>query len=215
MRITHGICVAFLLAAVLIVAGCGGGGAGSTSSSRPATERAGWKRCTNAHYGFSLAYPGSWHVASYQRLRVWPGASDTYRKHFFRSVVCVNYDPRPFTVVDGSEYPQTAVAVWRSTNAREYRQAIRWTFDPLYYRTIQRQSVVVGGRQAIRYHVYVRRGLYPRSHVYGYLIDFGRKGGIMIEAWRYGFKPSPWKQYRAHMALVDRMAPTARITAAS
>lgn len=213
MRTAHGICLALFVVAVLAVAGCGGG-AGSTSSSRAATEPAGWKRCTNAHYGFSLAYPGSWHVASYQRLRVL-GEGDAYRRKFFQHVVCSNYDPRPFTVIDGSEYPQTAVAVWRSANAREYRQAIRWTFDPLYYRTIQRQSVIVGGRQAIRYHVYVRRGLYPRSHVYGYLIDFGRRGGILIEAWRYGHKPIPWKQYRSHMALIDRMAPTARIVATS
>lgn len=213
MRGILGAWAAVSLATLLVIVGCGGGGGGSTSF-RPSTEPAGWKRCSNATHGFSIAYPANWHVASYQRLRVL-GNGDAYRKRFFQQNVCLNYDPRPFTVYDGTEGPTTAVVASRLT-ARQFPHTLREWFQPRYTRMLQHRAVVVGGHPAIRYHVYLRRGaLYDRSHVYGYLIDFGRKGGIMIEAWRYGFKPSPWKQYRSHMALVDRMAPTARITAAS
>lgn len=223
--------LAVLVLSALAVAGCGGGGAGSTSASRRATESsrsaaepAGWKRCTNVHDGFLIAYPGGWHLASYERIRVF-GTSDAYRRLLFKKVVCENYDPRPFTF--GVEGAQTAITVWRYPTAREYRRAIRWAFDARSVRTIQRQSVVVGSRQAIRYHFYYEHahGLWERAHVYGYLIDFGRKGGIEIRGWRYAgtvvetpggkivHKAIPWKQYRSIMAIVDRMAPTAQVAA--
>jgi hypothetical protein len=204
------------LAATLTVAGCGGGGVGATSSSsRTAGEQpAAWKRCTNAYHGFSIAYPAGWQVASYQRLRVF-GKGEAHRRQFFQHMVCLNYDPKPFTVHEATEGPQTAVSVFRLKNAWEYRRESRTWFQAPYVRTILHRQVVVAGQPAIRFHVYLRPGapLWDRSHVYGYMINFGHRGGLVIEAWRYGLKPIPWKQYRAHMAIVDRMTPTARLTA--
>lgn len=210
MRKVHGICGVLSLAVVLVVAGCGGGGAASTTSGS-AADPAGWKRCGNTYHGFSIAYPGNWHVASYKRLHVLT-KGDAYRRQFFRHNVCLNYDPRPFTVSDGTEGPTTAVTVFRLT-AHQFPRTLREWFQPRYVRVLQHRTVVVGGHPAIRYHVYLRRGapLWDRSHTYGYLINFGRKGGLVVETWRYGFKPIPWQQYRSHMTLLDRMAPTARI----
>lgn len=183
---------------------------------QPATEQpASWKRCSNAYHGFSIAYPASWHVASYDRLHVL-GKGEAHRRQFFRHMVCLNYDPEPFTVYEATEGPQTAVLAFRLENAREFRRESRsWFHDPSV-RTIERNAITVGGHPAIRFHVYLRRGvLWDRSHVYGYLIDFGRDGGVVVEAWRYGSKPIPWRQYRSHMAVLDRMAPTVRLATAS
>ena len=210
MRGVHAGYAALALAAALVVVGCGGGG-GTASSTRSATEPAGWKRCTNAYHGFSIAYPGSWHVATYDRLHVL-GTGAAHRTRFLQHMVCLNYDPRPFTVYEAAEGPSTALTVFRIEKAKEFRRETRSLFQARYVRTLQRNAVVVGGHQAIHFHVYLRRNapLFERSHAYGYLIDFGSKGGLLVEAWRYGFKPIPWKQFRSHMALVDRMAPTAR-----
>lgn len=205
-----------LAALVLAAVSCGGAHGGGSSSAVPATQPAsppapsGWKRCTSTYHGFSIAYPERWQVASYDRLRVL-GAGTAYRRRFFRRAACLNYDPRPFTVYDGSEWPATAIVVHRAATARDFRNEVRWRFDPSSNRTILRRAVMLGGHPAIRFSVYQRRGLWERSTVYGYLIGFGRSGGIVVEAWRYGFKPIPLHQYRANMAVVDRMAPTARI----
>ncbi len=202
------------LAAVLVVAGCGGGGA--SSSTRSAGQPASWQRCSNAYHGFSIAYPKGWHVASYRRLHVL-GTGEAPRRQFFQQMVCLNYDPRPFTVHEATEGPQTALTLFRIESARQFRRETRSLFQARYVRTIQRHAVVVGGHPATRFHLYLRRGAprWERSHAYGYLIDFGSRGGLVLEAWRYGFEPIPWTQYRSHMALVDRMAPTARLLAAS
>lgn len=210
MRHVRGAFAIFPVAAVLVVAGCGGGGGGATTG----TEPAGWKRCASTHHGFSIAYPGSWHIATYERLEVL-GHGAAYRRHFLASNICLNYHPRPFTVYDATEGPQTAVTVWRLRNAREFRRELHGWFRQPYVRTIERHAVVVRGHRAVRFHVYLRPGapLTDRSHVYGYLIDFGHRGGLVVEAWRYGFEPISWKQFRTNMALVDRMAPTARVAA--
>jgi spore germination protein GerM len=152
-------------------------------------------------------------VASIQRLHVL-GNGDAHRRQFFQQMVCLNYDPRPFTVSEATEGPRTALRVFRIENPRQFRLETRSLFEARYVRTIERSVVVVGRQSAIRFHVYWQRGapLWEKSHAYGYLINFGGKGGLVIEAWRYGVKPIPWKRYRANMVLVDRMAPTARVT---
>lgn len=207
MRSFLGLSAALSMMAVLVVAG-----SGAASSSRAETGPAGWKRCTSAYHGFSIAYPSTWYVASYERLHVL-GKGEAHRRQFFQHMVCLNYDPRPFTVREATEGPQTALSAFRIESPIEFRRETRSLFHARYIRTIQRSAVTVSGRQAIRFHIYLERGapLWERSHRYGYLIDFGGKGGLVLEAWRYGFKPIPWTQYRSHMALLDRMAATARI----
>jgi hypothetical protein len=211
-----------LLALVSVVVGCGGGQSGPPASSQPTGAAAagalpvGWKRCTSTRYGFSVGYPESWHVASYRRLDVL-GAGAAYRKRFFQRMVCLNYDPRPFTVRYGTEGPQTALAVSRVATARAFRREVQGRFDPEYVRTIERRALAVGGHPATRFYVYRRAGavLWEKSWVYGYLIDFGSKGGIVIESWRFGFRPVSWQRYHTYKAVADRMAPTVRVTQAA
>lgn len=216
MRKVHATGAFVVLTAALVVSACGSGGGSSTPSSRPAADPVGWKRCSNTYHGFSLAYPGSWHVASYRRLGVLsPGAA--HRRQFFRHMVCLHYDPRPFTVHEATEGPRTAVVVFRIKSKPAFRNDSRTWFRAAHVRTIERKAVTVGGNSAIRFHVYLKRGapLWDRSHVYGYLIDLGRHGGVVIETWRYGIEPVGWAQYRAHMVVVDRMARTLRVPAGS
>lgn len=215
VRSAGGIAVGLV---ALVAVACGGGTSTQSSPSSPTasgttsnTLPAGWRRCTSGHYGFSVGYPASWHVADYHRLHVL-GQGAAYRRQFLQRSVCLNYDPRPFTVYDGSEWPQTALFVYRSATAQAFRDETRWRFDPRYNRTILRQSVVVGGYPAIRYHVFQKNtALWGHSHVYGYLIDFGTRGGVVIQAWRYGSRPVPWDQYHSYMQVADQMAATARI----
>lgn len=178
-------------------------------SASAAADPAGWKRCSSASHGFSLAYPGGWHVASYSRLHVLsPGAA--HRREFLRQVACLHYDPKPFTVYEATEGPATAVSVYRIEGARSYQRETRAFFRNGYTRTISKANVRVAGRAAIRFQIYLRPGapLVDRSYVYGYMIDCGKRGGVLLEAWRYGYQPVSTAQYRANKAVLDRMAPT-------
>jgi hypothetical protein len=200
---------------VLVVSACGGGA--GTGSSRPtgttpiSTTPAGWKRCTNVHRGFSVAYPVGWYTDSLSRVRTSRTGANKLR--WFQSFQCTQFDPRPFVVVDQSEFPRTAITVDRYLNRRQIRQWTRSTFDPRYNRTISRHRVPMGTHSALRFEVYQHRGIYPDSYAYGYLIDLSGAGSILIEASRY---PSTSEsQYRSYKQIADRMAPTARAVATS
>src|SRR5687768_17056836 len=58
---------------------------------------AGWSRCTNAgrrFRGYSIGYPGGW-----------------YTTHLTPEQACEYFDPEPFEILEGTEFPPTALFV--------------------------------------------------------------------------------------------------------
>lgn len=197
------------LVVVLIASSCGGGGAASstpTATTPGGTTPAGWKRCTNSHKGFTIAYPSGWFTDSLTRLQT--SRTGASRLRWFDAFRCTQFDPHPFVVVDQSEFPQTAITVDRYLGRQQIRRWMRSTFDPKFNRTISRRRVPMGTHSALRFEVFRHRGAYPNSYAYGYLIVANGGGVVLVEAARY---PSTSDhQYRSYKQVADQMAPTVR-----
>ncbi len=115
---------------------------------------AGWQSCANAHLGFEIAYPAAWHTAELNEQQV-----------------CQQFHPTAFTVPVDSEYPLTALNAVQTPEPFSAERS--GTGDPMFVRTLLREPVTIGGRQAVRFEESdTGEGINPKDTMrYGYVID--------------------------------------------
>jgi hypothetical protein len=113
---------------VLAVAGCGSASepesAGTPSGpveSVPAetTLATDWTECVNDAEGYAISYPSSWHTATL-------APEDE----------CAFFDPEPFQIVEGSEFPVTALEAHRLDGASSLGVALEQLTDSAFERSI-------------------------------------------------------------------------------
>jgi len=123
--------------------------------------RPGWSLCTNSRRGYSISYPSGW-----------------YTTHLRASQACEYFDPRPFEIIPGTEFPPTALfAAQTDESADSYVEQLT---DPMFFDTLRREETTVSGRAAILVET-VATGegeSEPGERTYGYVID--REGRAFV-----------------------------------
>jgi hypothetical protein len=156
-----------LLLAVLVLAACGsdeepeGAQPPASVSSTAATTTAElpreWTECTNDAEGYALAYPKGWHTDAL--------APDQE---------CAYFDPEPFEIVEGSEFPATALeAHWLGEDDRPFAAVVEDLTDPMFERTIAREPFAEGKLRGQRLETEATgEGLLAGgTRTYAYLLD--------------------------------------------
>ena len=94
---------------------------------------AGWSRCTNAERRFesySIGYPGGW-----------------YTTHLNAEQACEYFDPEPFEILEGTEFPPTALFV--TMTLEPFDTYLEQLTDPAFFDTIRREDTKVDGLDAV------------------------------------------------------------------
>jgi hypothetical protein len=125
---------------------------------------ASWAPCDRPDAGFSVGYPSDWSTAT---------LAGQYS--------CQLFDPEPFTIVSGAEFPLVALAYAQTDQTvAAYRAQVT---DPGAYTVVRNEDVTILDRPGVRWEtVSLGMGLEePGSRRYGYIIDSG--GGIAFVVW--------------------------------
>lgn len=121
------------------------------------TLPAGWSRCTNAERRFesySIGYPGGW-----------------YTTHLSSEQACEYFDPEPFEILEGTEFPPTALFV--TVALEPVDTYVDQLTDPMFFRTVRRENATIDGRDAVLVET-VATGEgenEPGERRYGYVVD--------------------------------------------
>jgi hypothetical protein len=121
------------------------------------TMPAGWSRCTNAERRFasySIGYPGGW-----------------YTTHLNAEQACEYFDPEPFQILEGTEFPPTALFV--TVTLEPFDTYVEQLTDPMFFDTIRREDTNVDGLDAVLIET-VATGEgedEPGERRYGYVVD--------------------------------------------
>ena len=116
-----------------------------------------WSRCTNAERRFasySIGYPGGW-----------------YTTHLNAEQACEYFDPEPFEILEGTEFPPTALFV--TVTLEPFDTYVEQLTDPMFFDTIRREDLRVDGRAAVLVET-VASGEgenEPGERRYGYVVD--------------------------------------------
>jgi hypothetical protein len=117
----------------------------------------GWSRCTNAERrfrGYSIGYPGGW-----------------YTTHLTPEQACEYFDPEPFEILEGTEFPPTALFV--TVTLEPLDTYVDQLTDPMFFDTIRREDTTVAGQPAVLVET-VATGegeSEPGERRYGYVVD--------------------------------------------
>jgi hypothetical protein len=131
---------------------------------------AGWSRCTNAERRFrrySIGYPGGW-----------------YTSHLTPEQACEYFDPEPFEILAGTEFPPTALFV--TVALEPVDRYVDQLTDPMFFDTIRREDTTVGGRPAVLVET-VATGegeSEPGERRYGYVVDIGCANNECVKSGR-------------------------------
>jgi hypothetical protein len=131
---------------------------------------AGWSRCTNASRRFtsySVGYPGGWHTT-----------------HLNADQACAYFDPEPFEILEGTEFPPTALFVTVALESVE--TYIEQLADPLFFDTVRRENTEVDGLEAVLIET-VATGEgenEPGERRYGYVVDASCVGNVCLKSGR-------------------------------
>ena len=158
-----------LVASLLLVVstGCGGNGdtellpptAPTTSGETEPTSEIpeDWTVCANQIEGFEIAYPVGWHTDE---------LTPDQRCSFF--------DPEPFEIVEGSEFPLTAIEAHPlGAEGRSFDQIVKDMTNPMFEEMVSREDLTVQGFPAVRIETAATgEGLLDKgTRTYAYLID--------------------------------------------
>jgi hypothetical protein len=131
---------------------------------------AGWSRCTNAERRFrrySIGYPGGW-----------------YTSHLTPEQACEYFDPEPFEILEGTEFPPTALFV---TMALEpFDVYVEQLTDPIFFDTIRREDTNVDGLDAVLIET-VATGEGENEageRRYGYVVQASCAGNVCVKGGR-------------------------------
>jgi hypothetical protein len=153
-----GRAVAAIVASIALV-GCGGG---DEPASEPVPTAEGpvladWPSCVNERAGYEISYPPDWHTATLDG-----------------EFECSFFDPEPFEIVEGSEFPLTALQAFPAGEERRtFEQVVEEYTDPMFERELAREDATVGGFPAVRLETEsTGQGLYEEgTRTIAYIVD--------------------------------------------
>jgi hypothetical protein len=146
------------LFSALALVGCG--------SEEPVAEEPGsetgeparvWASCTNERAGYEIRYPEDWHTATLDG-----------------EFECSFFDPEPFEIIEGSEFPLTALQAFPAgEEGRTFDQLVEEYADPLFERELSRDDATVAGFPAVRLETEATgQGLFDKgTRTVAYVID--------------------------------------------
>lgn len=123
----------------------------------------GWNLCTNVRRGYSISYPGGW-----------------YTTHLRSIQACEYFDPEPFEIVPGTEFPPTALFATFSTESVE--TYVEQLTDPMFFQTLRREDTTVGERRAVLVETSAtgQGESEPGERTYGYVVDRGGRAFVVL-----------------------------------
>jgi hypothetical protein len=135
---------------------------GSEDAARP-----GWSTCTNARRGYSIDYPSGW-----------------YTTHLRPSQACEYFDPEPFEILEGTEFPPTALFV--TITLEPFDTYVEQLTDPAFFDTIRREDTKVAGLEAtlIETEATGEGENEPGERRYGYVVDASCAGNVCVKSGR-------------------------------
>jgi hypothetical protein len=129
--------------------------------------RPGWSLCTNRQRGYTIGYPAGW-----------------YTTHLRPAQACEYFDPEPFEILEGTEFPPTALfAALTDESVETYVEQIT---DPMFFETVRREETRVGRRPAVLVET-VATGegeSEAGERTYGYVVEVGCIGDVCTKAGR-------------------------------
>ena len=118
--------------------------------------RPGWSICTNSRRGYSIGYPSGW-----------------YTTHLRPSQACEYFDPEPFEIIEGTEFPPTGLFAALTDEAVD--TYVEQLTDPMFFDTLRREDVTIAGRSAVLVEtVATGEGESEEGErTYGYVVEVG------------------------------------------
>ena len=116
--------------------------------------RPGWSVCTNERRGYAISYPSGW-----------------YTTHLRPSQACEYFDPEPFEIIEGTEFPPTGLfATLTNQPVEEYLEQFT---DSMFFETLRREETTVAGRPAVLVETSStgQGESEPGQRTYGYVVD--------------------------------------------
>lgn len=116
--------------------------------------RPGWSVCTNRRRGYSISYPSGW-----------------YTTHLRPSQACEYFDPEPFEIIEGTEFPPTGLfAALADQSVETYVEQLT---DPMFFETLRREETTVGDWPAVLVETSStgQGESEPGQRTYGYVVD--------------------------------------------
>jgi hypothetical protein len=94
----------------------------------------GWTLCSNERAGYAIGYPADWNTATLEG-----------------EFECSFFDPEPFEIIEGSEFPLTALQAFPAgEEGRTFDQIVAEYADPMFERELARDDTTVAGFPAVR-----------------------------------------------------------------
>jgi hypothetical protein len=122
-----------------------------------------WSLCTNIRRDYSIGYPSGW-----------------YTTHLGSAQACEYFDPEPFEILPGTEFPPTALFVARTRESVE--AYLGQLTDPMFFETIRREETTVGKRSAVVIETEAtgQGESEPGERTYGYVVDVGGRAFVVL-----------------------------------
>jgi hypothetical protein len=125
--------------------------------------RPGWSLCTTTRRGYTIGYPSGW-----------------YTTHLRASQACEYFDPRPFEIIPGTEFPPTALfAAQTEESVDAYVEQLT---DPMFFETVRREDTTVAGRRAVLVETTAtgEGESEPGERRYGYVVDRDGRAFVVL-----------------------------------
>lgn len=125
--------------------------------------RPGWSLCTNQRRGYSISYPSGW-----------------YTTHLRPSQACEYFDPEPFEIIEGTEFPPTGLfAALTDQSVESYVEQLT---DPMFFDTLRREETTVAGRPALLVETSAtgQGESEPGQRTYGYVVDHDGRAFVVL-----------------------------------
>jgi hypothetical protein len=125
--------------------------------------RPGWSVCTNRRRGYSISYPSGW-----------------YTTHLRPAQACEYFDPEPFEIIEGTEFPPTGL--FASLTDQSVESYVQQLTDPMFFDTLQHQTSTVGGRTAVLVETEAtgEGESEPGERTYGYVVDVDGRAFVVL-----------------------------------
>jgi hypothetical protein len=150
--------------------------------------RPGWSLCANTRRGYSIGYPSGW-----------------YTTHLGPAQACEYFDPEPFEILPGTEFPPTALFTARTSESVE--AYVSQLTDPMFFETIRQEETTIGERPAVVVETEAtgQGESEPGERTYGYVIDVGGRAFVVLATGLPGDE-----RYEDFKAVADEAVETVR-----
>ena len=150
----------------------------------------GWSVCTNNRRGYSIGYPGGW-----------------YTTHLRPAQACEYFDPEPFEIFEGTEFPPTGLFV--SLTDQTVGSYLEQLTDPMFFETVGREETTVNDRPAVLVETSStgQGESEPGQRTYAYMVEVGVEGHAFVVL---ATGLSGDARYEEFKAVADQAVKTAR-----